>query len=44
MSEQQTLATYLIALALLQKNQRTHVNYEIKAVIEKLQTELNLTN
>lgn len=41
-SDAQALATYLIGLALLQGNQKTHVNREIMDVIERLQTELKL--
>jgi hypothetical protein len=43
-TEANALATYLIGLALLQQNQRTHVNREIAEVVAKLQTEFNLKN
>lgn len=41
-NDSQALATYLIGLAILQGNQKTHVNREIMTVIERLQNELKL--
>jgi hypothetical protein len=43
-NDTQALATYLIGLALLQKNQRVHVNREIVSVVQRLQDEFKLKN
>jgi hypothetical protein len=40
--EGQTYALYLIALAILQQNDKTFVNREISDVLERLQQELDL--
>ena len=36
----QAMSLYLIGLALLQRNQRTHVNHEIMNVIEQINARL----
>ncbi|MFD2923885.1 hypothetical protein [Halobacillus naozhouensis] len=42
MKETNALATYLVALALLQNTGKTHVNHEIMDVIEILKRELRM--
>lgn len=41
-TDKQALATYLLALAILQGNGRTYVNHEIMDALERLQKEFNL--
>lgn len=41
-TDKQALATYLMALAILQGNGKTYVNHEIMDAIERLKQEFNL--